>query len=60
MAVRLHITRRHARRSLAVAWASPHFHLRCATVKTSHTPETLAEIAPPNFLRNAAVRGGKE
>jgi len=30
-----------------VAWASPHFHLRCATVKTSHTPRALYAIAPP-------------
>jgi len=28
--------------------------------KTSFMLGTLAEIAPPNFLRNAAVRGGKE
>jgi hypothetical protein len=27
-----------------VTWASPHFHLRYATVKTSHTPETLNDI----------------
>jgi hypothetical protein len=32
----------------SVAWASPHFHLRCATVKTSHTPGTLDESAPRN------------
>jgi len=33
-----------------VAWASPHFHLRCATVKTSHTPETLYAIGALDFL----------
>jgi len=30
--------------------APAHFHLRYATVKTSHTPGTLAEIAPPSLV----------
>jgi hypothetical protein len=46
MAHQRHITRRNARRSLAVAWPSAHFHLRCATVKTSHTPGTLCGHSP--------------
>jgi len=28
--------------------------------RNSADMKELAEIAPPNFLRNAAVRGGKE
>ena len=29
-------------------------------IRTCSIITKLAEIAPPNFLRNAAVRGGKE
>jgi len=42
----------------AFAWASPHFHLRCATVKTSHTPGTLHGIVPAYIFAKGKAKEG--